>query len=115
EMAAGPPDLPDPFVRVAPLRLEELHELALDAPGLRIGRDAGAARLVEGVHDLAEDVELLLGRGGVADPDRRRAGVAGEPLEGELRQAPLAGDSVHDLQLLGGAGDRAQPPLAPGA
>ena len=44
-----------------------------------------------------------------------RALVAGEPVELELGQPPLAGDPVHDLELLRQPGDRAEQPVAPRA
>ena len=64
--------------------------------------------------DLAVDVELeLLGRG-VADADRPRALVAGQLVELELGQAPLAADPVHDLDRRRVAGADAQQEVAEG-
>ena len=72
-----------------------------------------ASRLMERVHHLAEHVELTLAVGGVADANRRGAVVAGQPRDLPFGQAALAADPVHDLHLLGTAGDRAQQPLSP--
>jgi len=52
---------------------------------------------------------------GVARADGRRALVPRQPGELQLGEAPLAGDAVHDVELRGRAGSRAQQPLAPGA
>jgi hypothetical protein len=68
---------------------------------------------VQGVHDLAVDVQLELLGGGVADP-HRVAVVAGQPVGDVLVEAALAGHAVHDLQFGRVAGDRPEQPLAPG-
>ena len=77
-------------------------------------REPVCARLVEGVHDLAVDVDLELLARCIADAHGRRSLVTGQPRQLELRQAPLAGDAVHDLQVRGVAGNGAQEPCAPG-
>ena len=51
--------------------------------------------------------------GGVADPDRLRSLVARQPGDLPFRQAPLAGEAVHDLELRRAAGDRAHQPGPP--
>ena len=58
----------------APSEQRELH-----LPAGFMGRETAAPRLMGGVHDLAEDVELELAMRGVADADRLRPFVAGEP------------------------------------
>ncbi len=50
---------------------------------------------------------------GIADPHRHGFFVARQPVRGPFRQPPLAAEAVHDLQLVGTAGHRAQQPLAP--
>ena len=87
--------------------------LLREAPGVVRGREALAARLVERVDDLAVDVELALVGRAVADADRLRALVAGEPGKLELGEPPLAGDAVHDLEVVRRARDRAEQPVAP--
>ncbi len=72
-----------------------------------------ASRLQQRVHHLAEDVELQLRRGRVADPDRPRALVAGQPVELHLGQPPLARQAVHDLQVGGAPRGGAKEPRAP--
>ena len=78
-----------------------------------LAREPAAPRQVQRVHHLAVDVELQLAVRGVADAHRLRALVAGEPRHLPFGQAPLAGDAVHDLHLVGAAGDGAQQPVAP--
>ena len=67
------------------------------------------------IHHLAVDVELELAGGGIPDPDGPGALVPGQPVEDQLRQAPLAGEPVHDLDLRRISRDRAQQPVAPRA
>ncbi len=94
--------------------LEVVEHAELDPPRLRVEPDAAHARLVERVEHLAVDVELELLARRVADPHRARALVAGEPRQLVLRQPPLAGDAVHDLDVGRIARDRPQQPASPG-
>ena len=54
---------------------------------------------VDGVKDRAPDVVLLLAVGGVADPHRLGALVAGQVVERRLAELALAADAVHDLEV----------------
>src|ERR1051326_1336460 len=74
-------DLPDAVVRFPPGVLEMVEQAELDAPTLRIDRQAGYASLVEAVETLAVAVELELSARGVPPPPRLRAFVAVEPGE----------------------------------
>ncbi len=56
---------------------------------------------VDGIEEHAPDVVLVLVPGGIADPHRTRAPVAGEMVEGVLGEITLAIDAVHDLQVEG--------------
>ncbi len=67
------------------------------------------------IDDLAVDIELELTGGAVSDPYRLGALVARQPRQFELDQASLPRDAVHDLDVLGIAGDRTQQPVPPGA
>jgi hypothetical protein len=62
--------------------------------------DGGAVLVVEvdGVHELAVDVQLKLVVGVVAYPDRARAAVAFEMVEVLLRQFSAPVYAVHELQ-----------------
>src|SRR5262249_38534326 len=77
-------------------------------------RQPAPSRLVQGVDDLAVDVELELLRRPVADAHGPRALVALEPGYRPLAEAAVAHHAVHDLQVGRIAGDGAQQPLAPG-
>ena len=104
---------PDPFVRLDPDALEMGENRLLQGPPGLARRDAVAPGLMQGVHHLAEHVELQLAMGGIADAHRRGAFVARQPGHLPFRQPPLAGDAVHDLHLVRAAGDRPQQPFAP--
>ena len=112
-MPPGAADLPDALVRLAPVRLEELEQRLLQVPGRLVALQADVPAQVQGVHDLAVDVELELVDGRVADPHRPRPLVAAQPVQLLLGDAALAGHAVQDLHLLRLAGDGPQQPLAP--
>ena len=113
---AGAAHFPDAVVRLAPRSASRCSSSARwNAQSASRDCEPALARLVEGVHHLAEDVELQLAVGGIADAHRLRALVARQPRQIDLRQPPLAGQAVHDLDLRGRAGGGAQQPVAPGA
>ena len=95
--------------------VQMLEPGACRAAGASLGAEPALAVAHGAAHrHLAIDVELeLLGRG-VADAHRVRALVARQPGHLPLGQPPLAAEPVHDLHLVGAAGDRAQQPVAPG-
>ncbi len=106
--------LPQALVRFAPVLFEVVHQRAQQGPDVPFHRDAGQQCQVQGVDDLAVHVELELPGGGVAEPDRARAEVAGQPVGLRLGDDALAGHPVEGLEVAGVAGDGAQQPLAPG-
>ena len=72
---------PDAAIGALPHLGDVLGQGALQRPAL-LGRDQAAfARLLEGVHHLAIDVELELLVGGVADAHRLGVGVARQPID----------------------------------
>src|SRR5262249_50976850 len=103
-MARLPARLPDAAIGTVPARLELADEGADERPAGLADLEAALQALIEAVDHLAVDVELELAGGGVADPHGPGILVAGEPIDGPLRQAALAGDAVHDLHVLGIAG-----------
>src|SRR5690606_24643119 len=58
---------------------------------------------------------LVLLRRGIAHAHGRGTSVTRQPIQGELRQAPLSVDAVHDLHLLRSTSDGAQQPFSPRA
>src|SRR5205085_3452979 len=98
-VASGSARLPDPVVGLAPDRLDVLDDTSPPGPQrlLDPAEHLGAEEQDRG--DLAVDVELELLGGGVADPYRLRALIAGKVRQLVLGQAPLAADPVHDLDL----------------
>src|SRR6478736_2174263 len=95
EVPAWPADLPDAGVGLLPDPLQVPQEHALQAPRLVLVLERLGASLVERVHHLPVDVELKLLARCVADADRPRVLVAGEPRKLELGKPALAGDAVH--------------------
>jgi len=68
-------------------------------PGRFVKLQPGYARLMKRVDQFAVDIELQLRMRGVADPDRQRAFVTGQPARFPFQQASLAHDAVHDLHI----------------
>ena len=69
ELPPRPPHLPDPLIGVAPRSLEEVQEHLLQRPCVIVVREPGERSLVEGVGNLAVDVQLELVGRRVADPN----------------------------------------------
>ena len=59
-----------PVIRLLPDLFQMFEEFELHVPAGFIGVQAAAPRLMIGVHDLAEHVELELRMGGIADAHR---------------------------------------------
>src|SRR6266700_5305577 len=115
EMLAPPSHFPDALVRRRPDLLEVGKKSALKIPSFCEILQTAGPRMVQRVHDLAENVDLQLSRGSVADPDRLRALVARKPGHLPFGKPFLAGKPVHDLNLRGTSRRRSQQPIAPGA
>ena len=113
-MLPRPADLPQRAVRLLPDALEVLGEQGLQRPGVVVVGEPGLAGAVQPVEELAVDVELELAGGLVADPDRPGPLVPVEPAQLGLGEAAAPGEGVHDLQVLGVAGDGSQQPVPPG-
>ena len=117
EVPARPAHLPDALVGLAPAVLEEVDDRLRRCPrtsGSSVAARACGSRCSVS-SDLAVHVELELRRRGVADPHRRGALVAGQPVELELGEPPLAGRAVHDLQVARGRPPRRAAASPPGA
>ena len=113
EVLRRAPDLPDAAVRLVPDLLDMLDQRPLDVPGLRAEIEPVLAGGMEDVENLAEDVELELAVGAVADPDGSAALVAGEPVGDQLALQALARHPIHDRHLRGAPGGGAEEPLGP--
>ena len=105
EVLQRAPDLPDPGVRLAPVLQRLVHLLVQDRPDPAVQVVGGLGVQVDRVQQRTPDVVLLLRVRGVADPDRPGVGVPRQVVELVLGQVPLAGDAVHDLQLVVPVGD----------
>src|SRR5690606_15310606 len=103
-------DFPDPVIGIAPFRRKLPEQDLLEVPDLRGGRQLELARDMEGVEQLAVDVDLELAAGGIADAHRSRTPVTGEPGQLDLGKAALAGEAVHDLELVRVPGGGAEQP-----
>ena len=82
-------------------------------PGVFVGVQSLAAGELQGVHHLADHVELELRGSGVADADRPAALVARQPGDLPFGNAAFAGQAVEDLDLPRVAGHGPQQPVAP--
>jgi hypothetical protein len=67
EVAAPTPHFPDSIVRLLPNPFHVLDQLLLLRPGRGDRSVQVLSRLVDGIDELAEDIELELIRGGVAN------------------------------------------------
>ena len=90
--------LPDALVRLVPVLDQPLEVAGELDPAVVVDGQPVLVAEVDGVHQLAVDVELQLGRRPVADPHRRRAHVALQVRELLLWQILAPVDAVHDLQ-----------------
>ncbi len=113
-MAPGPADLPDPVVGLLPALLDELDQCPLQVPHRPAGHAVELTGRVQGRHDLAVHVELVLPRRRVADADRLGVLVATQPVHLPLVEAALAGRAVHDLQARHVPGGGPEQPVPPG-
>ncbi len=112
-MARLAADFPDALIGRLPDLFQILDQHLLQRPGFAVCIDAVAARRVEGVEQFAEDIELQLGISLVADPHRPAVAEPGQPVELHFGQPACTPDAVHDLQLAGRTGRRAQQPGMP--
>src|SRR5438105_896723 len=71
--------LPDSGIRLVPDLAQMFEQRPLERPCRIEEFQLRDARLMKYVHQLAIDVELQLGMGGIADPHRPRAFVARQP------------------------------------
>ncbi len=97
-MLAASALLPDALVGLVPVLADPFDHAGEVDPRLVVDRRAVAAVVVDGVDQLAVDVELELVRGAVPDPDGRGALIALEVLEHLLLELRAAIDPVHDLE-----------------
>ncbi len=106
--------LPQPVVRVGPVALQPVHQLALHLPrGFRERQPRVTGQVQAGQH-LSPHVELPLLRRAVAGAHRLRPGEPGQPVEGLLGDPAPPVDPIHDPQLVGPSRGRADQPLPPG-
>ena len=113
-VARRQPGLPDAVVGLVPATRDGLHHRLDDAPVLVLHRAARGRDGGDEVGDRAEDVELDLAVGGVADAHRPRAGVAGQRLDDGLgaELEPFDGvERVQPLRVAAGARDAPVDPV----
>ena len=90
--------LPDPLVGLVPVLAEPVGQRRELHPAVVRDRPAVLVEQVDGVHQLAVDVELELVVGAVSDAYRLRAPIALEVVERLLGQLAPPVDRVHDLE-----------------
>ena len=90
--------LPDALVGLVPVRAHPLDDAGQVAPRVVVDRPSVLVEEVDGVHQLAVDIELKLLGGRVADANGGRSRVALEVREHLLGQVGAPVDAVHDLE-----------------
>ena len=90
--------LPHPGVGLAPAPCSGVGEIGDEGLDLRVELAELFPVEVEGVQQLAVDVELYLIPGAVSNPHGRRVAPAAQMRELALGEVVLAADPVHDLQ-----------------
>src|SRR5262245_16156344 len=107
-------NLPKSLVGLLPNRFQMFDQLVLQVPFGALRRQAAIGTLEQGVHDLAEDIDLqLLGRG-IADANWPCPLVAGKSRNLPFLETALSRQAVHDLHLGRGAGNGVLQPGSPG-
>jgi len=95
-MAAFATHLPNAIVGFPLGLFQMVNKYLLDSPRILILRNPVPSRQMQGVEHFAENVQLELLMGRVADSDGPRVFVTGKPIQFQLRQSSLAGQPVHD-------------------
>ena len=112
-MAATAPHFPDTLVWLLPDQFQMLDQLLLQRPRRSDGSQTERSPLIHGVDELAVHIELELSGSCVADAHRRGTPVPGQPGHFPLDELSLAGDAIHDLQLVRASRHGAPEPLSP--
>ena len=112
-MARRQPGLPDSVVGLVPAAGDGLHHRLDDAPVLVLHRAARGRDGGDEIGDRAEDVELDLAVGGVADPHRPRPGVPGQRVDHGLGAELEPFDRVEGMQPLRVAAGPRDAPVDP--
>src|SRR5262249_22819005 len=113
KVAATAPHFPDSFIRLLPDLLEMLDQLLLQRPPRPDGSKAKRSSLIQGVNQLAGDVELKLTGGRVSNAHWRSAAVARQPWHLPLDELSFARYPIHDLELMRASRHTAPEPLRP--
>src|SRR5262245_47876171 len=92
------PDLPDSLVGLAPVLADPVGERPHADPEPVGNRLAVLVVEIDGVHDLAGDVELKLPRSIVPHPHRAGAPIAVEVVERRFRDVDPSVDPVEHLE-----------------
>src|SRR5690606_31605708 len=100
EMARLVADLPDALIGELPALAHDLDEAEQELPVALVERTARLAVEICRFEELAIGIELHLLDRAVADANRCRPTVAGKVKQLALGQRTLAGDAVHDLEIL---------------
>jgi hypothetical protein len=107
EGACRASDLPYSPVGFPPYGFEMGEDRFLEPPRFLQRAEFGFAGSMQDFHQLAEDIELHLVGGGIADAHRWAFLVARQPVDLAFGKAPFSRHAIHDLQLPRMAGDGA--------
>ncbi len=105
-MLAAAADFPQSLIRFVPDARKVQQKFTLHGPTFCVSAKSALPRLMQCVHDLAENIELKLVMSRIADAHRPRILIAGKPRHLPFGQTPLAPQAVHDLDLAGAARGR---------
>ncbi len=106
--------LPDAFVRLVPMAADVFAEGAQHALGLPVERASLPHEVGHGIDHLAVHVQLELVGRRVADPDRPRSPISGQPVEDAFGRRLVAVQVVEDVELGPGQPGGLQQPLEEG-
>jgi hypothetical protein len=87
EMPSRAAHFPDPLVRPSPGGLDEIDQAACAGPRISERFQAQKPRMIERIDHFSMNVQLKLLGGGIANADRLRSLVAGQPIQDRMKRA----------------------------
>lgn len=107
EVPRRPPHFPHALVRFVPDVDKMFEQDFLELPGVRSRSENVLTCGIKRIQNFAEDLELQLLSGAVADANGATVAEPSKPRNLVLRQPALPDDAIHDPKLIGLPGDGA--------